>query len=65
MLGSNFQRRLASPERAASRAQLHVFFRDVEQKYNCRVVAPHDKSTKIANVDLRAGQGDVVRSAAC
>jgi hydroxyacylglutathione hydrolase len=25
------------------------------------VVAPHDKSTKIANVDLRAAQGDVVK----
>jgi len=25
------------------------------------VVAPHDKSAKIANVDLRAGQGDVIK----
>jgi hydroxyacylglutathione hydrolase len=25
------------------------------------VVAPHDKSTKIANVDLRAAQGDVLK----
>ena len=25
------------------------------------MVAPHDKSTKIANVDLRAGQGDVIK----
>ena len=34
---------------------------ELKQKYNCRVVAPHDKSAKIANVDLRAGQGDVVK----
>ena len=34
---------------------------ELKQKYKCRVVAPHDKSTKIANVDLRAGQGDVVK----
>ena len=34
---------------------------ELKQKYGCRVVAPHDKSTKIANVDLRAGQGDVVK----
>src|ERR1700704_295887 len=34
---------------------------ELKQKYNCRVVAPHDKSTKIANVDLRAGHGDVVK----
>jgi hydroxyacylglutathione hydrolase len=33
----------------------------LKQKYGCRVVAPHDKSTKIANVDLRAGHGDVVK----
>ena len=33
----------------------------LKQKYNCRVVAPHDKSTKIANVDLRAAHGDVVK----
>src|SRR5947209_4957900 len=33
----------------------------LKQKYNCRVVAPHDKSTKIANVDLRAANGDVVK----
>ena len=32
---------------------------ELKQKYNCRVVAPNDKSTKIANVDLRAGHGDV------
>jgi hydroxyacylglutathione hydrolase len=34
---------------------------ELKQKYNCRVVAPHDKSAKIANVDLRAGHGDVVK----
>ncbi len=34
---------------------------ELKQKYKCRVVAPHDKSTKIANVDLRTGQGDVVK----
>src|SRR6202171_5741958 len=34
---------------------------ELKQKYNCRVVAPHDKSTRIANVDLRASHGDVVR----
>src|SRR5471032_471118 len=30
-----------------------------KQKYGCRVVAPH--SAKIANADLRVGQGDVVK----
>jgi hydroxyacylglutathione hydrolase len=34
---------------------------ELKQKYGCRVVAPHDKTTKIANVDLRAGNGDVVK----
>src|SRR5437773_232028 len=34
---------------------------ELKQKYNCRVVAPHDKSTVIANVDLRAAHGDVVK----
>ena len=34
---------------------------ELKQKYSCRVVAPHDKSTKIANVDVRAGHGDVVK----
>ena len=34
---------------------------ELKQKYGCRVVAPHDKSAKIANVDLRVGQGDVVK----
>jgi hydroxyacylglutathione hydrolase len=34
---------------------------ELKQKYNCRVVAPHDKSTAIANVDLRAANGDVIK----
>ena len=34
---------------------------ELKQKYACRVVAPHDKSAKIANVDVRIGQGDVVK----
>src|ERR1700704_4227893 len=34
---------------------------ELKQKYSCRVVAPHDKSAKIANVDVRAAQGDVVK----
>ena len=34
---------------------------ELKQKYGCRVVAPHDKSAKIANADLRVGQGDVVK----
>ncbi len=34
---------------------------ELKQKYGCRVVGPRDKSTKIADVDLRAGQGDVVK----
>ena len=34
---------------------------ELKQKYGSRVVAPHDKSAKIANVDLRVGQGDVVK----
>src|ERR1700709_2781854 len=34
---------------------------ELKQKYNCRVVAPHDKSAKIANVDVRVGQGDVIK----
>jgi hydroxyacylglutathione hydrolase len=33
----------------------------LKQKYGCRVVAPHDKSTQIANADLRVGNGDVVK----
>jgi hydroxyacylglutathione hydrolase len=34
---------------------------ELKQKYDCRVVAPNDKSAKIANVDLRAAHGDVVK----
>ena len=34
---------------------------ELKQKYNCRVVAPHDKSAKISSVDLRVAQGDVVK----
>jgi hydroxyacylglutathione hydrolase len=34
---------------------------ELKQKTNCRVVAPHDKSAKIANVDVRVKQGDVVK----
>jgi hydroxyacylglutathione hydrolase len=34
---------------------------ELKQKYNCRVVAPHDKSAAIANVDLRAAHGDVIK----
>jgi hydroxyacylglutathione hydrolase len=34
---------------------------ELKQKYGCRVVAPHDKSAKIANVDLRVGEGDTVK----
>src|SRR5260370_13943178 len=34
---------------------------ELKQRYGCRVVAPHDKSTAIANVDLRVGHGDVVK----
>ncbi len=34
---------------------------ELKQKYGCRIVAPHDKTTKIAHVDLRVGNGDVVK----
>jgi hydroxyacylglutathione hydrolase len=34
---------------------------ELKQKYKCRVVAPHDKSAGIADVDLRVKQGDVVK----
>jgi hydroxyacylglutathione hydrolase len=34
---------------------------ELKQKYGCRVVAPHDKSTKIANVDQRVGNSDIVK----
>lgn len=34
---------------------------ELKQKYNCRVVAPHDKTTKIADVNLRVANADVVK----
>lgn len=34
---------------------------ELKRKYNCRVVAPHDKTTGIADVDLRVANGDVVK----
>jgi hydroxyacylglutathione hydrolase len=34
---------------------------ELKQKYGCRVVAPHDKTTAIGNVDLRVAHGDVVK----
>lgn len=34
---------------------------ELKQKYNCRVVAPHDKTTKIADADLRVANADVVK----
>ena len=34
---------------------------ELKQKYNCRVVAPHDKTTKIADVDLRVANADIVK----
>ena len=34
---------------------------ELKQKYNCRVVAPHDKAAKIADVDARVAQGDLVK----
>ena len=34
---------------------------ELKQKYGCRVVAPHDKAAKIADVDVRAAQGDVIK----
>jgi len=34
---------------------------ELKQAYKCRVVAPHDKAAKIADVDLRVGQGDIVK----
>ena len=34
---------------------------ELKQKYNCRVVAPHDNAASIADADLRVAQGDVVR----
>jgi hydroxyacylglutathione hydrolase len=34
---------------------------ELKQKTNCRVVGPHDKTAKIASVDLRVAQGDVIK----
>jgi hydroxyacylglutathione hydrolase len=34
---------------------------ELKQKYNCRVVAPHDKTTKIAEVDLRVANAEIVK----
>ena len=35
--------------------------RELKQKYNCRVVAPRDKTAKIADVDLRVVNADIVK----
>jgi len=34
---------------------------ELKQKYDCRVVAPHDKAVAIPHVDERVKQGDVVK----
>ncbi len=34
---------------------------ELKQKYNCRVVAPHDRAKAIANADLRVKEGDTVK----
>lgn len=34
---------------------------ELKQKYSCRVVAPHDKAAKIADVDQRVAQGDLIK----
>lgn len=34
---------------------------ELKQKYDCRVVAPYDKTTPIADVDERVKEGDTVR----
>ena len=34
---------------------------ELKQKFGCRVVAPHDKAAKIADVDQRAAQGDIIK----
>jgi hydroxyacylglutathione hydrolase len=34
---------------------------ELKRKYGCRVVGPRDKAAQIANVDLRVGNGDVVK----
>src|SRR5229473_3420419 len=32
---------------------------ELKQKFGCRVVAPHNRPPKLANVDRRVGRGDV------
>jgi hydroxyacylglutathione hydrolase len=34
---------------------------ELKKKYQCRVVAPHDANAKIADVDLRVEEGEVVK----
>jgi hydroxyacylglutathione hydrolase len=34
---------------------------ELKQRYGCRVVAPHDKTSKIADVDQRVANADVVK----
>jgi hydroxyacylglutathione hydrolase len=34
---------------------------ELKQKYGCRVVAPHDRAAKIADVDQRVAHGDIVK----
>lgn len=34
---------------------------ELKQKYDCRVVGPHDKTTAIAGIDERVRQGDTVK----
>ena len=34
---------------------------ELKEEYNCRVVAPNDKTTKIVDVDLRVGHGDIIK----
>ena len=34
---------------------------ELKQRYGCRVMAPHDKTTRIANVDQRVANADVVK----
>jgi len=35
--------------------------KELKQKYNCRVVAPEDQTAPIPLVDVRVGQGDIVK----
>src|SRR5690348_18267158 len=34
---------------------------ELKDRYKCRVVAPHNKTTEIGHVDLRTKQGDVLK----